>query len=119
MPLFHRALGFPAGFRAPKGLRALEYTGHARRAARDDRYGDLTEHLPAHLDADAAQLVEAQTDEQGRRTSFLYRLPATEELDLVMAVAPGETWVVKTVWANRKDDQHRTLHADRYTPVAA
>ena len=119
MALYHHSIGFPANFQAPKGSFKLRYGPHAMRAAGNDRYGDLTNLLPGELDTTKAKLVEVEMDE-GRTVKLVYRVKANRDLDLVIAVCPGEpSWFVRTTWGNRRDDRHWTLQRDRYEKVAA
>lgn len=115
MPLYHCQLGFPARFQAPVGDFRLKYSWHARRAARNDRYGNLTRLLPATLNTEEATLIEVEQDEQGRTVKLLYRVRTRTHLDIVLAISPGKSpWSVKTCWANEREDDHKTLNHSRY-----
>lgn len=111
--LYHYQLGLPK-VQLPQGVALLEYTGHAKRAANDDRYGVIT--LPVALDTSAAKVIEVEVDGNAV-TKVLYRVSYDHKHDLCLAVIPRRygAWLVKTVWLNRKDDTHRTLDEKRYT----
>lgn len=116
--LYHKDLGLP-DIQLPERPVLLAYSGHARRAAKNDRYGgDLTRWLPHRLTLGCTTVVEAGfNDRTGRLNHLLvrYNLPGTD-LDLVLALCPGrKAWTVKTVWANESDDDHITLDPRRYT----
>lgn len=110
--LYHFELGFPEDFSANFGTIWLEYSDHALRASKGDRFGAIS--LPALLDTRTAQVVEAECDLLGGVLKVVYRVPHCEHMDLCLAVVPGRG-VVKTVWLNRKDDVHSTLDKARYT----
>jgi hypothetical protein len=112
--LYHADIYVPAGLPLPGGPVRLRYTRHARDEAANDRYLDLTPHLPEFLDPDLARLVEVRMAE-GRLDAVLYRTSATELFDAALLVRPdGDDWVVITVWANRWDDHHSTLDVSKY-----
>lgn len=117
--LYHYLSGFPRDFRPPTGTLLLTYTRHAARAARDDRYGDLTRFLPDSIRPQLARLVELRTDDHGAVARLVYRMNVSPTLDLVVALAPhGRRWNVTTVWANTAEDTHRSLDRRRYAAVA-
>lgn len=113
--LYHKDKRIPKSARVvPATPVALSYSGHAQAAAREDRYGDLTNLLPEVLDFSSpdCQLIEVETDLAGKPVKRVVRIPATRTLDLVLAV--GADGFVRTVWANKKNDQHRSLKAWMY-----
>lgn len=115
MACYHRDVGFPPHFLPPLGTFRLKYRGHAIKAAREDRYGDLSGLLPQTLDVAKAKLIEVETGPDGRAEKLVYRTPATKLHDLVLVVLVDKSpWEVKTVWANRRDDTHRTLDRTKY-----
>jgi hypothetical protein len=115
LALYHREKGFPPHFQPPLGTFRLRYGGHALRAAREDRYGDLSNLLPQALDVSKARLIEVETGPRGTAEKLVYRLPATKLVDLVLVVNVDKSpWGVRTVWGNRRDDTHRTLDLSRY-----
>lgn len=117
---YHRDLGFPSNFTpSPKPIH-LTYSRHAEGASHDDRYGTIPKF--EKLDPKDADLIEVEI-ENGKAVKYLYRAPVPgahrgKELDVCLAVMPGETkrdpWFVKTVWFNERDDLHRTLDASKY-----
>ena len=109
--LYHRDLYMP------KGVLALEdrevtfiVSAHAKRAAREDRYGFLT--IPEKIRFDGKDVVEAEF-EDGKLKKLVVRLPYDARRDAVYVfnVADG---LLKTVWANLKSDLHFTLKKELY-----
>lgn len=113
--VYHRDIGFPPGTSWPAGTFPLRYSCHARREAREDRLGDFYDRLPRHLDMFRCQVVEAQIDGRGRVHLLVCRMPLDVERDIVLVVnTGGPVWFVRTVYLNRRRDQHRTLDRGRY-----
>jgi hypothetical protein len=111
MKKYHADLGIPASANTNYGQMLLDYSQHALSAAQDDRYGNII-NLPRSLDTSNAQVIEVETD--GRKvTKVLYRIPYSDEFDLMLAVIPDRRFV-KTVWLNRNDDKHETLQDWKY-----
>lgn len=117
--LFHTEIGFPRNFTPPQGLRKLEYGSHAKREAKNDRYGTIQ--LPATLNLDEYKLIEIGVTTQNGRNKvekMLYRGKLDSERDLCIVVIPSgnkhEPWFVKTVWVNETSDLHRTLNPKKY-----
>lgn len=110
--LYHKDLGFPKNVSLPQGTFGLTYGHHARQAAASDRYGDVSQDLPATIDTTLATVVELEILD-GRIAKIVYRDHFNDELDLVFAIIPGQ-WFVKTVWVNVKSDPHHTLDRGRY-----
>lgn len=46
--LYHVELGFPKSIKKISGMFLLDYTEHAIKASKNDRYGDII--LPKHID---------------------------------------------------------------------
>jgi hypothetical protein len=116
--LYHTEIGFPPAFQAPQGEFRLKYTHHARRAALEDRYGDLSDLLPPYLCTHRATLVEVEKDEFGRSVKSVYRIQATDFLDLVLVVdTTSSPWCVVTCWGNLRTDTHKSLNRSRYATV--
>lgn len=114
--LYHRSVYAPAPmFRSP-GVVRLDITNHARKAAREDRYGDLSKYLRHNLDFDATDIVEVEVTD-GVITKRTVRLPITTELVLVLVVS-AEGRVI-TVWGNRMDDDHATLNTKKFVQPRA
>lgn len=113
--LYHFELGFPSSAQMHFGQMLLEYSTHARTAAQNDRYGDIS--LPLSLDTHQATVIEIEMF-GNKTTKVLYRVPYNAQHDLMIALIPDRRYV-KTVWLNRKDDAHKTLEEWRYDiPVA-
>lgn len=113
--LCHYTLGFPADFRPPQGKFKLRYSRHAIEEAARDRHADLSAVIPPFIDTSKSQLVEVLFDKLRQPRKMVYRTPSEWGLDLVLTVyVDAYPWRVATVWANRRDDQHRTLDARRY-----
>lgn len=110
--LYHSELGIPNNAKTNFGSMLLDYSPHALEAALDDRYGNII-NLPSFLDTSTAQVIEVETDNNGKTTKVLYRVPYSDELDLVLAVIPDRRFV-KTVWLNQKNDLHNTLDNSKY-----
>lgn len=120
--LYHVTTGLP-DIQLPRGPQALAYGPHARQAAREDRYGDLSSYLLRRLDLRVAQVVEVE-EEGGALRKIVARcqIPSTS-LDIVYVLEPrrrGEPGLfVRTVWANERSDTHATLRKWRYAALAA
>lgn len=114
--LYHKEIGFPAGFRAPRDLVMVSYSTHALNAAKDDRYGDM--HLPPRVRLSDFDVIEIGII--GRRVSkILFRAELDDERDLCMVLMPNGRgpWRCKTVWINERSDAHKTLNASKYERV--
>jgi hypothetical protein len=112
---YHYQVGFPTNLRKPSGCVELVYTDHARRAARNDRYGRI-EALPRKLRLSRVQLIEAEALADGTLVKGLYRMGYDDNYWLLLAIAFCEDGaVVKTVWKNQRADQHATLQRELYS----
>lgn len=113
MDLYHADIRLPDGFRLPSRQVELEWSKHALRAARDDRYG-LIDPYPV-LDLSYCRTIEVEMD--GRKvTKLVLRAKWDNDHDIVYVVIPNarNPWFVKTVWMNHRDDTHRTLDRSKY-----
>jgi hypothetical protein len=108
---YHSDLGIPDYAKTNFGHMLLDYSQHALQAAQSDRY-DNKINLPRALDTSKAQVIEVETDGK-KTTKVLYRIPYSDEFDLMIAIMPDRRFV-KTVWLNRTDDQHETLQDWKY-----
>lgn len=114
---FHRDVWFPGRIKRQleqlKGRRQLQYSQHASRASRDDRYGRIP--LPEILDVGKIEWFEIEEDKK-RIVKLVGRMPIDQKRDIVMACIPqsGGCMFVKTVWINLNDDPHKTLRKDMY-----
>lgn len=109
MQLYHYKIGFPKEVVLIYGILNLKYSEHAKRESREDRYGAIT--LPDSLNTAAVKLIEAEVD-GGVMVKGVYRAALNDLNDLVLVVM--RDGFVRTVWKNRKNDQHRTLDRARY-----
>lgn len=116
MALYHFQIGFPKGFNSNVGKVRAQYTRHAYEAALTDRYGRIV--LPRMVDTQDAQCVEVELD-GGRVSKLVYRIAYSKNYDLVLVCIPVQGhFLVKTVWLNKRRDQHLTLDASRYSVPA-
>ena len=113
MRKYHADIYLPPEARDLEFATMLTYTRHARKAARDDRYGRIN--LPTVFDSRKARLIEAVT-EAGKVVKGLFRLPHDERHDLCIVVLV-ETGKVLTVWLNERSDKHHTLDRSQYATV--
>lgn len=106
----------------PRGELSLSYSNHAKLAAKNDRYGDITNFLPTTLNMEVketrvfeATVIESeQANKLGAKlVKFGVRLPIDSNRDLVMVVTRDN--MVKTVWVNHKNDKHVTLRRELYS----
>ena len=116
--LYHKDIGFPEGIKMPDGFNPvirLRYGNHARQEAFEEKYGVLN--LPQMIDIRKADVFEMGVT--GRTvTKIVCRIPHDDQNDIILAIMP-DSGFVKTVWANRKTDQHKTLNRSRYTDPRA
>ena len=111
--LYHEDIGFPTNASLPPGFSPvirLRYGGHARQEAMIDRYGDLK--LPDVIDIRKGDLFEVGVT-GNTVTKMAVRMPYDDRIDLIIVFKPRDGFV-KTVWANEKNDKHRTLNRSRY-----
>jgi hypothetical protein len=91
----------------------LTWTGHALDELRNEaeRYG-VIKPLPWLRPADAEIIEAVAEDTEVKRV--VYRLPLAG-YDLILVVTPerGQN-IVRTAWANDKNDLHRTLDVTKY-----
>lgn len=88
----------------------LKYSRHAIMAAQGDRYGKIN--LPKVIDSRNATLIEIEIKDS-KVTKAVFRTPHDDKHDLSLAIVP-EIALVKTVWLNRRDDEHSTLRKEKY-----
>jgi len=110
--LYHKDIGFP-NVQMPEGIYKLNYSNHALRAAKDDRYGEAKQ-LPAHIDMSQVELIEVEVI-NNKVNKVVVRKDYDKTLDLVIVFMPQTpSSIVKTIWFNEKSDKHRTLRRDKY-----
>lgn len=133
--LYHRETGIPWHLFEPFAKQAygLEYGQHARRAALDDRFGQLAS-VPLSYCPDHASVFEVEV-EQGRIVKFAARLSVGfsvvsdsrksmvgfgKAIDLILVCTPSlrdsNNLFVKTLWLNERTDGHHTLDKSKYIP---
>ena len=114
MTLWHSEIKLPAGFTAPTGTVALEYSAHAIAACKNDRYGRIRQF--GRISLNRFRVVEVETDAAGKVTKYVLRGTYENGNDVVLAVNPrnGRPWFVRTVWLNRSTDSHGTLDRSKY-----
>jgi hypothetical protein len=112
MPLYHCDVFMPTGLTMPYGTFELIYTKHALLESTRDRNGKMN--LPTHLTVASCKVIEVEV-ENGEVRKVLYRKRTNGKHDMCFAVVrQGMKMIVKTVWLQRKDDNHRTLRRERY-----
>ena len=110
MDLYHSEIGLPSNFVAPRQTVRVTYSGHALRAASDDRYGTME--LPEFLPLASGKVIEVGM-ENGRVAKILFRFTYDDTLDMCIVLIPGK-WFAKTVWYNESNDLHTTLDRSKY-----
>lgn len=118
--LYHTQLGVPQQVKEqlPFGTFRLTYTNHAKKAAAEDRYG-IAYALPSQLNTGKARLIEVEVN-NGKIEKLLYRMVISISVHLCVAVIPdGRNWLVKTVWGQAANDNHKTLNVERYASCHA
>lgn len=104
--MFHKDVYIPEHARSPIFTGTLRYTNHARNVTNGDT-------LPATFDGTGATLVEAELNPQtGALEKQVWRMPLDETNDMCFPLLADGT--VKTVWLNRRNDNHATLRRTRY-----
>lgn len=109
MDLYHADLGIPQHINLEFAC-YLNYTLHAREAAKSDRYGPIN--LPTVFDTRNATLIEVGV-ENGSVVKAMYRQHYDNRHDLCLVINLKANKVV-TVWLNEKNDNHKTLDASKY-----
>lgn len=105
--LFHRDIYFPAQLKCPQGKFVLKYGSHAKQRAALNAIP-----IPTILDTAQAVVIEAELV-HNKVVKILYRLAYDSMRDILLAV-DVEHWFIKTIWANRKNDTHKTLNRSAY-----
>lgn len=112
--LYHKDVGFPDWFQKPEGNVRLKHTRHSIEQCFIDRTGSIKPFNTLNLRH--CTVIEIETDQQFI-VKYVLRMELDDERDVIYTVIPGNFWIVKTVWANMKDDLHSTLNRDRYQTV--
>lgn len=111
--LYHRDVGFPDNVNLPRGFTPvirLNYGGHAREEAMADRYGQID--LPHTIDIRKGDIFEIGVT-GNTVTKIAVRMPYNDKLDITLVINTKDGFV-RTVWANDKNDQHKTLNRAKY-----
>jgi hypothetical protein len=114
--LYHYELGFPKEVRFPKGFTYnlnLKYGAHARKEALQDRYADLSKGLPTSIDIRKGKIIEIGVV-GNTITKVVIRFSYNEKIDIIIVFSTHDGFV-RTVWANEKNDHHKTLDATKYS----
>jgi len=109
MPLYHKDIGFPAKmkFRAVTGLVPSQ---HALLASKNDRYGKFE--IPTSFDPAEWTVIEIEVN-NGALNKIVARKSLDDKRDIVMAFLV-QAKLIKTVWINVRDDEHKTLDKSAY-----
>lgn len=111
--LYHKDVFAPEKYFRSPGVVRLHYGHHAKAAAVDDRFGNLSQYLRPYVDIDEAEVVEVEVTD-GAVTKRVLRIPVKDDLALVMVVMANG--FVRTVWGNLATDTHKSLDRGRYVP---
>jgi hypothetical protein len=108
--LYHVDVGFPSHLQMPVEGQKLWYSKHAINAATERLVRNrLPDTLPEH------RVIEVEVGQWSRvAVKWVVRVHLDDDDDLIMAITSD--YHVKTVWVNRRDDNHRTLDRSRYVP---
>ena len=88
------------------------YSTHAIEAAKNDRYGKIT--LSDKIIFSGLNIFEAEIINK-ELTKIVIRIAYDNTNDLCLAIAIKENGLmVKTVWLNSKNDNHKTLDTSKY-----
>jgi hypothetical protein len=110
--LYHISVWMPTDVynKLPRGKFQLSYTQHAIENAQMRRTP-----MPKEINTLHARAIEVETNDAGNIVKVLYRASLDTVNDAVIAAIPQQNkMIVKTIWKNRKDDQHKTLDTTRY-----
>lgn len=111
--LYHKDIGFPENVSMPRGFTPvirLRYGGHAREEAMLDKYGNIK--LPEVVDVRKGEVVEVGVT-NNVVSKMVVRFHYDNTRDIVLVINPSDGFV-RTVWANNKDDKHKTLNRAKY-----
>ena len=113
--LYHKDIGMPELAKQFHGKKFdLSFSHHAKMAAINDRYGVINK-PPFSLTVTADNLIELELNSAMRPVKLVVRLDYDKEFDIVLAIIPDfNRALVKTMWLNRKTDNHFTLNHAAY-----
>ena len=110
--LYHKDIYIPENIKEqlPDKPIKLVYSRHAEDARHNDRYGEVTK--LSWLNPAEAEVIEVEVI-GGKIIKVVYRLKMDDTLDQCVVVNVPEG-LVRTVWANRRNDNHKTLNKSKY-----
>lgn len=116
---YHKDIGFPDDLEFPRGFLtgghtviSLRYGTHSREEAMKEKYGVLQ--LPQRIDLKKADIFEVGTKPGSNVIEKVcVRMQHDSEKDIVIVVMIPSGFV-KTVWANLRNDDHKTLNRANY-----
>lgn len=113
--LYHRDIFIPAGVKnaLPIGRYNLLLSNHAKHASSSDRYGEIT--IPEFITIKLEDIFEVEVV-GNRVTKFVVRSAYNAKHDICIVIVPTTPVEgrVKTVWLNKKSDNHKTLDKNKY-----
>lgn len=118
MVKYHKSIGFEPRamkeiFESLQRVSQLRYTQHAKLETIKDRYAVIP---PVKLQYIRPENIFEYTRENGRIIKFVARLTHLDNnLDFCYSISTEG--IVITVWANEKNDDHRTLNESSYRRV--
>lgn len=110
--LFHKDVYMPAEYKLKLNFTnmPITYSKHAIIASQTDKYGHVK--LSPEISFKSANVIELETNDLGGVIKLVVRLSYDDRLDIIYVIARGG--MVKTVWLNKKSDQHGTLNVNLY-----
>ena len=113
--LYHKEIGFPDTIEWELEEFELIFSSHAQREALQDRFVDVIT-LPDYVDLLTADIIEIETKDNVHVLKYVARISYDKQNDIVIVFIPlpEHKGRVKTVWANNKQDKHRTLDRSKY-----
>ena len=86
------------------------YTKHARESALTDKYGLII--LPKTYNIAKSDIIELEI-KNNDINKLVIRIGYNDKYDLILVIS-FYTGMIKTVWLNKKDDNHYTLDKNKY-----
>lgn len=116
--LFHRDVFMPTELKFKLNFKnePLTYSRHAIMAAQTDRYMLNGIKLKSYISFSFKDVVEAEII-NNKIAKLVVRLSYDLNYDITYVLLPGGK--VKTVWLNKKTDQHKTLNVNNYIKKGA
>ena len=107
--LYHKLVFLPK-INKPDADYPCVYTQHAREAALTDKYGVII--LPNSYNLANSDIIELEI-KNNDINKLVIRAPYNNKYDLTIVIS-FYSGVIKTVWLNKKDDNHDTLDKNKY-----